>query len=275
MKFLLYGNGWIGKMFSELILADLNNILVIGTKRCDIYDDIYNEVIREMPDRVICMIGRTGGPGCNTIDYLEDKPYMNVRDNLYGPLVLAEVCKNVNIHLSYMGTGCIYNTEDDTLVKFTEESEPNFTGSKYSYIKGITDKLIREFQGCLNMRIRMPILNLSALDDKNLLTKLHKYKYLTTEQNSMTYLPEMIPIMLDLIIKGETGTFNFVNDGSISPFDLMKKIYNNTNIYHIGMNQFELYNNGHVKARRSNNVMSCEKLKQKYQVSNINDLTFN
>ena len=47
-------------------------------------------------------IGRTHGEGITTIDYLEDKTKLNinVRDNLYAPMVLAEAAKKYDIHLS-------------------------------------------------------------------------------------------------------------------------------------------------------------------------------
>jgi hypothetical protein len=40
---------------------------------------------------------------------------------------------------------------------FNENDFPNFTGSQYSAVKGITDQIIRNFSTTLNARIRMPI----------------------------------------------------------------------------------------------------------------------
>lgn len=55
------------------------------------------------------MIGRTSGPGCNSIDYLEDKLKENINDNLYSPLILSLLCDYYKIHLTYLGTGCIFD----------------------------------------------------------------------------------------------------------------------------------------------------------------------
>merc|ERR1712194_478866 len=115
-----------------------------------------------------------GGPGCGTIDWLESKEKLqiNIRDNLYGPFVLARLCEQKGIKLTYMGTGCIftYDEKNNKLV-FTEEDEPNFFGSSYSTVKGFTDQMMKMFPDTvLNCRIRMPI----SSDDsgRNLITKL-------------------------------------------------------------------------------------------------------
>jgi len=42
---------------------------------------------------MLSLIGRTHGPNYNTIDYLEllSKLYDNIKDNLYSPLILANL----------------------------------------------------------------------------------------------------------------------------------------------------------------------------------------
>lgn len=92
-------------------------------------------------DRVVCLIGRTHGPGYTTIDYLEQKGKLveNVKDNLFAPLLLATLTGQLGIHLTYLGTGCIFKYDEehqmDTKSGFQETDKPNFFGSQYSVVK--------------------------------------------------------------------------------------------------------------------------------------------
>jgi hypothetical protein len=55
------------------------------------------------PSHVISFIGRTHGPGSNTIEYCEggpDKLKENAQDNLYAPWYLAELCHTLGIHMT-------------------------------------------------------------------------------------------------------------------------------------------------------------------------------
>ena len=50
-----------------------------------------------------------------TIDYLEQEGKLreNVNDNLYSPLLLARLCEKHNIHFTYIGTGCIFEYDEN------------------------------------------------------------------------------------------------------------------------------------------------------------------
>ena len=98
-------------------------------------------------------------------DYLEQEGKLvdNIRDNLYAPMNLALLCQKLDIHLTYLGTGCIFEFDDQhplgkVSTGFNEEDKPNFVGSSYSVVKGFTDQLMHRFEdSCLNLRVRMPI----------------------------------------------------------------------------------------------------------------------
>ena len=101
---LIYGsNGWIGGMFAEY-LKNENVVIVNGKSRVDNFEDVKDELENTKCTHVISFIGRTHGKIegtlINNIDYLEypGKLVENIRDNLYSPLVLAEHCKNMDIH---------------------------------------------------------------------------------------------------------------------------------------------------------------------------------
>lgn len=222
LTWLVYGSeGWIGQMVVT-ILKDAGETVVKAQARCDNEVDVKAEILKVNPDRIISLTGRTAGrledgTMCNTIDYLEGKNKLieNVRDNLYGPFVLAMLASKYNIHYCYLGTGCIFNGYDG----YDEESKPDFFGSGYSTVKGISDRMMHFFDVVLNVRIRMPIV--SEICPKNFITKITTYDKICSMPNSMTVLSELLPKMVEMSRKKITGTINLTNPGMISHNEIL------------------------------------------------------
>jgi len=222
MKWLIYGSeGWIGGMVTAILRSNRERVIE-ARARADHEKDVEAEIQYTKPDRILCFIGRTHGPGYSTIDYLEQKGKLveNVRDNLYAPLVLAILGKKYGIHVTYLGTGCIF-TDRPGETNFTEESLPNFFGSGYSTVKGFTDRLMHFFSdSVLNLRIRMPIVGFHH--HRNFITKITTYEKICSIPNSMTVLEDMIPIMIQLATQQTTGTVNLTNPGTISHNEILE-----------------------------------------------------
>jgi 3,5-epimerase/4-reductase len=275
MNILVFGaKGWIGGQFVSIL--DRNNIsYVVGRSRCDNITQIKSELDREKPTHVISFIGRThgsiGSTIYSTIDYLEKdgKLQENMRDNLFAPIVLAHACKERNIHFTYLGTGCIFKFDDEHPFGkeengFTEDSLPNFFGSSYSIVKGFTDRMMKQLfdESILNLRIRMPI-----SDDKNarnFITKITTYERICSVPNSMTVLPELLPIVLDMMKKKHVGTMNLTNPGLISHneiLDLYKEIVDPTFTY---QNFTQKEQRVILAADRSNNFLDTTRLESLY-----------
>ena len=176
-------------------------------------------------------IGRThgmvGDKNYTTIDYLEQEGKIreNVRDNLYSPVVLAILASRPKIHFTYMGTGCIFEYDETHPFGtpnngFTESCSPNFFGSGYSVVKGYTDKLMHMYEdSVLNIRIRMPIT--TDYNSRNFITKIVNYEKICSVPNSMSVLPELLPLMIDMAEKKVTGTINLTNPGLISHNEIL------------------------------------------------------
>ena len=238
MKILIYGSrGWIGSQFKE-ILENQNINYIEGKSRVDNEIELLEEIVKINPTHIISFIGRTHGKildkEYSTIDYLEEKGkiFENVRDNLFSPLILADICKKQDIHFTYLGTGCIF-TFDEThpyeqeVNGFTEDSKPNFFGSGYSTVKGFTDRLMKIYaDSALTLRIRMPITG--EKNPRNFITKITNYKNIFSIKNSMTVLPELLPfivkLMQDKTIGMKVDPYKKIGENLLKKrADLMKK----------------------------------------------------
>ena len=220
MRIVLFGgDGWIGQMLQGY-LQDHEVIVPPGDVRVDdlarlrgYLDDICETT---WVDRVVCTIGRTYGPNCNTVDYLEDHMHENVRDNLYAPVCLAMECNRRNIHFTYFGTGCIFNGNHD----FDEKADGNFYGSSYATVKNYTDRLIRQMPNCLNIRFRLPISN--DLSRRGFIGKIIGYTKIYSQPNTVSVLPSLLPYIPNMLERGLTGTYHLVNPGTISHNEILE-----------------------------------------------------
>lgn len=260
MKILVYGKGWISTLFTNLC----DDHTIVYGDRIDTnvgYDGLRHQINRIKPDRVVCMIGRTHGGGIHTIDYLEQdgKLRENVGDNLYAPILLAQVCRDLDIHMTYVGTGCIFTYDGDHRI-FSESDPPNFYGSSYSVVKGYTDQLMGTYPNVLNLRIRMPISSINH--PRNFISKIISYDRICSIPNSMTVMDDMLPIMKRMMEDSITGTYNFTNPGVISHNEILT-MYRDIVDPSFTWKNFTIDEQRQVLAAdRSNNELDTTKLEQ-------------
>jgi 3,5-epimerase/4-reductase len=282
MKILVYGHkGWIGNQFIDVMNKHSVNFCK-GESRVDDIKGIEKEVDFYNPTHIISFIGRThgliGDKQFTTIDYLEQegKLYENIRDNLFSPFVLAEICRRKNIHYSYLGTGCIFSYDNEhpfgeEINGFTENSMPNFFGSSYSIVKGFTDRMMKLYDNtALNLRIRMPITE--GKNSRNFITKILNYEKICSIPNSMTVLPELLPYVLDMMKNGVTGTINLTNPGLISHNDILEMYREIVDPSFTWQNFTQEEQRKILAADRSNNFLDTTKLTKLYpEIKNIKD----
>jgi len=294
MKILIFGaNGWIGKQFQTVCERAKNagsdiDYMASCVKRVslDTQSEIIDEFANYKPTHAISFIGRTHGAVgeklFSTIDYLEQdgKLIENLRDNLTAPLLLAYICKYAGAHFTYLGTGCIFAYRDgedvermlrydsdgpDTMndcYKFKESDAPNFFGSSYSIVKGVTDRIMQErnciCESVLNLRIRMPIIKRDH--PRNFITKITNYSKVCSLPNSMTVLDEFLPYALVLMQHRYAGTLNFVNPGVISHNEILQMYRSHVNSEFTWTNFTVEEQNEILASKRSNNYLDNEKL---------------
>lgn len=260
---LVFGGktGWIGQKIVTL-LNDLGYNAVCAESRLENRESIIHEISKVQPIAIINAAGITGKPN---VDWCEDHKQETLRTNVIGTLNLADIAYSYGIHLTNISTGCIYEYDEKhpmgSGIGFTEEEEPNFDGSFYSRTKIILEKLLLEYPNVLNLRVKMPV---SEELDKGFVGKISKFKKLINIPNSLCVLEDLLPIAIDMTLKGIKGNFNFVNPGTISHnevMDLYKQYIDQNHTYE----NFTLEEQAKIlKARRANAELSASKLLKLY-----------
>jgi len=279
-RILIFGaNGWIGSKVFKLLQSQ-NIIVVKAESRADDYDAVHAEITSVQPTHVMSFIGRThgnyNGKEIGTIDYLEKpgKLVENIQDNLYAPIVLATVCKKLDCHFTYLGTGCIFDYDEEhppyyKHTGFKESDKPNFFGSSYSIVKGYTDRLMHELfdDSALNVRIRMPITSEDC--SRNFITKITSYDKICSIPNSMTVLDDLLPIMIKYAINNKTGTINLTNPGVITHNEILN-MYQTIVDPNFTWSNFSIEEQNQILAsKRSNNELDTCKLEIENIVTSI------
>lgn len=259
MKFLLWGGqtGWIGQMLYRM-MKDVVATQVAMQDR----DKVENLLDDIKPDRVIIAAGLTGRPN---VDWCEDRRKEVIQTNVVGILTIVDECCKRNIHVTYLGTGCIYQYDIDHQIGgqgFKETDQPNFSGSYYSKTKSMVEELLKAYENVLILRVRMPISD--DLHPRNFITKILNYEKIVNVPNSMTILSDLLPILIDMSINTKTGIYNFINPGAVSHNEIMEMYKEIVDPNHTWKN-FSLDEQSKIlKAGRSNCELDCSKLLAEY-----------
>ena len=258
-KFLVFGAaGWIGQKLVTL-LREQNHEVYTAQSRLENRTAIMQEITFYRPDCVINAAGVTGRPN---VDWCEDHRQETIRANIIGALNLADICFMHNIHCTHFGTGCIYEYDEEHPVAsgkgFKEEDIPNFSGSFYSRSKSMLDALLQSYPNVLNLRLRMPISE--DLHPRNFITKISRYKKVVNVPNSMSVLSDLLPVSIAMTLRGITGTYNFVNPGTLSHNEILE-LYKQYVDPDFTYENFTIEEQNQVlKSKRSNNELDTAKL---------------
>jgi dTDP-4-dehydrorhamnose reductase len=210
-RILLFGwRGYLGGLFQSTYPGALTTDADIGDLSA-----VERALCQARPDVVINCAGRTGQP---SVDWCEEHRRETLSANVTGALVLAGECLRQDLYLVHLGSGCLYQG-DNSGRGFSEDDPPNFTGSFYSRTKAWAEQALRELP-VLILRLRMPFDGSGS--PRCLLSKLSSYRRVLTERNSLTHLPDFLQAARALIARRATGVYNVVNEGAISPFEVMQ-----------------------------------------------------
>jgi len=170
-KILILGNGFLGNRLYNYFRDNREDVILSDERIGPVitYKEIKNLINKYNPESVLTCIGKTGRPN---VDWCESNKESTFFSNVTIPTFIAEVCNDMNIRMLHLGSGCIYEGDNEGK-GYSEDDEPNFRGSFYSRTKIYSEQILSEYKDILQLRIRMPIDNRPG--DRNLIDKLLKY----------------------------------------------------------------------------------------------------
>ena len=207
MKILVLGKrGWLGTMFYDYLEK-----MGVDVAECSHHDVNAFQILEPGITHVINFAASTN------IDWCEKNKNRAFWNNVLGAVNIAKVCKMAGAKYIFISSACIFQSKDVNDVKF-EDSLPQ-PGCFYTETKLMAEKLIREIcPDALIVRPRLPISEVSH--PRNTLNKLAKYPNIIICQESITVVEDFLPKLYEMIDEGREGTYNIVNEGTISPFEI-------------------------------------------------------
>ena len=268
---LMYGShGWIGNKIKNILLQN-SHIVHEGIARLQEREKIEQEIIQYKPNYIINSAGIIGKPNVN---WCESHKQETIRSNVLGLINLVDVAFLHDIHVTNIATGCIYTYDDrhplGSSIAFTEDEQPNFTGSFYSRTKVLVEEIIMQYPNVLQLRIRLPVSQ--DLSPNSFIGKIINYKKLVNIPNSMSILENLLPLIPVMLERKLVGIYNFVNPGTISHhgvIELYKKYIKHSHRYE----EFSLEEHDQImKVPRSHCHLSAQKLLNEFpDIPDINE----
>jgi dTDP-4-dehydrorhamnose reductase len=257
MKILIIGKGWLGSRCHEEWSDSVISDTIINSK-----EDVLALLKTHQPDAVLNAAGVVGKPN---VDWCETHQLETIKGNTVLPVIIAEACKEMNVYLLHMGTGCIFYGDAPHGGPWKETDAANPV-AVYSRAKYAADLVLSTLENVGIARIRMPI------DDRkhraNMIDKLVAYPQVVDVNNSATVVPDMVLAFRQLLEKKASGIFHCTNPGSITHREILA-LYNKY-VEPIAEKEWihegELVDFGLVAKKRSNNIMQSINL-AKYGIS--------
>ncbi|KAF2460261.1 hypothetical protein BDY21DRAFT_369315 [Lineolata rhizophorae] len=217
------GDGWIAGLLREL-LFEQGKAVFTTTVRMENRQAVVAELDRIKPTHVFNCAGCTGRPN---VDWCEDNKEATIRSNAIGALNLTDCCYLAGVHITVFATGCIYQYSEEHKVggsPFLETDKANFDGSFYSFTKSRVEELMKPYDNCLILRVRMPVSD--DLHPRSFVTKIIGYDRVVDVLNSQSILQDLLPASILLAENKETGVYNFTNPGAISHNEILTMFKN-------------------------------------------------
>ncbi len=255
MKVLVFSPGYVGgKIVNALREAGHE----VDCVKVEITDQAAVEaaIDASKPDAVLNCAGKKGYPN---VDWCETNRIPTYRSNTVGPLLMAHACVDRGIHLTHLGTGCVFYGPSPDPAGWREDDHANpsavYTRSKYA-----ADLVLTELPNVAIVRLRMPID--SVPEPGNLINKLARYPKIIDVRNSVTVVDDLVMAVKGVIEKRGTGVFHAVNPGVMAHRDLIALYEELVDPTHTNewISEDELVRQGLATRTRSNNIMQNNRL---------------
>lgn len=211
MSVMIFGCGYIGhklaaafpdSIFSQVDIADASAVR--------------EAIAFARPRAVINAAGKAGTPN---VDWCETHKELTMRSNTIGALTLANACAQASVHLTHLGSGCIFYGPSPDSKGWLETDYAN-PAAFYSRSKYAAEVVLADMPNVAVVRLRMPIDGVPHA--RNLITKLAAYPKIIDVSNSITVLDDLVVAVKAIIEHQASGVFHAVNAGVMEHRHLIK-----------------------------------------------------
>ena len=257
VKTLVFGNGQIAGFIKEYFDG-----VLISPADITKLDQVERNIKKLRPANVINTAAMT------SLEWCEQNKSKAFEINSLGALNVWEVCEKYGVFMCHFSSGCIFSSETVDQV-YSEDDAPN-PKSFYSWTKVWSENLLGKSPNLLILRPRVVIS--SKVDRRNTLTKWMVYSHFISDQNTVTILEDMMPVMRDMLERRISGTFHIANRGTISPLEmayiLKEKVNPKMKVFKTTLAEV----NRNLVAKRVSTILSLDKLANVgYQLPNVRD----
>ena len=200
----LVGHGYVGQAIAKHLRE--KNVTFAWVRHTDSW----------VPSGVV--INAAGYTGSPNVDACENHRLETKEGNVFWPIKLEEMARSLPV--VHITSGCVYNGFKDG--GWTEEDEPNFTGSYYSEMKVLEQKTLSlVMHKSYLLRMRMPFGTQNH--PKNLLTKLSNYPKIMNGVNSISRVEDVARVAVHFAQNlPKPGIYNVTNPGSIETREIIR-----------------------------------------------------
>jgi len=242
---LVFGAGQIAGFIEEYF----DNVLISSADITKV-NEIEKDIRKYKPKAVFNTAAMT------SLEWCEQNKLKAFKINTLGAFNVWEVCQKYDTFMCHFSSGCIFSSETVDQVYY-ENSFPN-PKSYYSWTKVWSENLLGKSPNLLILRPRVVIS--SKVERRNTLSKWMVYSHFISDQNSVTIVEDMLPVMKSLISRRISGTFHIANKGTISPLEIARILKEKVNPK-MKINETTLEEvNKNLISKRVSTVLSTEKL---------------
>jgi len=227
---ILGKSGYLAGFFLRHLKKHGTHHLAVGRNELDFAqpEDLRDFLLRQKPSLVINCAGFTGKPN---VDACETQPEACRFGNITLPVRVAEVCRDLNLPLAQISSGCIYQGSRDPrdpLSGFREDDPPNFSFrhppcSFYSGTKAEMEERLEGFPNLYIWRLRMPFWHVD--EPRNLLSKLIRYPQILEARNSLSQTEDFVGATLELWRRrAPHGIYHICNPGTVLTSEIVSKL---------------------------------------------------
>lgn len=213
-RVLILGRGQLGQFYQEYYGA---KGVATDTPALDIRDRaaVAAAIDAFHPDLVINTAAKTN------IDWCELNKIECFDINTLGAAVVGEACAARGIYLVHLSSGCVQESKTKDVV--WGEEDPVSPLCFYAWTKVWAENLVKDCakrRGLKALILRPRQLLSGQVSTRNAVTKLLTYSQFIDTANSCTIVEDLMWATDALVERDAVGTFNVVNHGVTSPFEI-------------------------------------------------------